>query len=212
MNIKDNQNSEMENTPLAHGLADQTKPAVDESRRHFTKSGLAVSGVLLTLASRSVLGDVVCKSPSGFLSGNASASGTVLLCSGKSPGYWGEQPDAWPTSYDPGSCADQCNQVANWTGGTPFCSVFSCSGYASGYSGYSMMQVLHLLGNQDKDQLGAHIVSALLNAVSGFTPVLTDTQVINMFNEWAQYGYFKPTASVKWYGADIVEYITSTFG
>lgn len=212
MNNHENQKSEMKKTQFDHDLADQVKSSVDESRRGFTKSGLALSGVLLTLASRPILGDVVCKSPSGFLSGNVSASGTVLLCSGLSPGYWGEHPESWLTPYEPGSCTDQCNQVANWTGGTPFCSVFSCGGYAVGYSGKSMMQVIHLLGNQDKDQLGAHIVSALLNARSGYTPVLTETQVINMFNEWAQYGYFKPTASVKWYGADIVEYITSTFG
>ena len=38
----------------------------------------------------------------------------------------------------------------------------------------------------DPFQLGAHIVSALLNARSGFTPVLTEAQVINIFNANAE--------------------------
>src|SRR5690606_27745011 len=68
---------------------------VNQSRRRFGKSGLAVTGVLATLASRPVLGtDLVCKSPSGFLSGNLSTHGPAPVCAGRSPGYWKNH--KWP--------------------------------------------------------------------------------------------------------------------
>ena len=60
----------------------------DKSRRSFAKSGLVASGVLLTLSSRPVLGELVCTSPSGFESGNLSFHGTPIICAGLSPGYW----------------------------------------------------------------------------------------------------------------------------
>lgn len=212
MNIKDNQNSEMENTPVAHGLADQTKSTVDESRRRFAKSGLAASGVLLTLASRPVMA-CTCQSPSGFISGNASASGTQLQCEGLSHGSWKNHPENWPSPYKAGTCSSGCGQAANWTtdGATMFASVFNCNNHGSIYSTYTMFQVLSLGGSVDSTMLGAHIVAALLNAKVGLTPVLTEAKVINMFNEWNDKGYFEPTASVEWEGGGIVTYIESTY-
>lgn len=86
----------------------------------------------------------------------------------------------------------------------------------------SMMQVMHMnngngnngnpWGLTDPDNLGAHIVAALLNAKNGYTTgVLSDTQVIGMWNEWASKGYFEPTAGVHWTSAQIVAYIVTTF-
>ncbi|TAN75820.1 MAG: hypothetical protein EPN14_08360 [Gallionella sp.] len=210
MKTKKQQEGEMENHNLPQNVAEQSK-SVDESRRRFTKSGLAVSGVLLTLASRSALGNgFVCKSPSGFLSGNVSAHGTPQTCSGLTPGYWGNRPNGWPLPYLPGTCHSQCSNVSGWTGGTIFSNVFNCNGNGSIYNTYTMMQVIWLGGGGDPYQLGAHIVAALLNARSGRTPVLTEAQVINIFNEWNQKGYFEPTVNVKWYEADIVYYLKTT--
>lgn len=218
-NIEQQQGA-MKNLNLPRKTADQTKP-VDESRRHFTKSGLAVSGVLLTLASRSALGGgLVCKSPSGFLSGNVSQHGTPVTCTGGSPGYWGSHTDKWPSPYLTGSCSDpqRKQDYNNWSNsgassGTMFKDLalgFDCYGYGSRYKDYSMLQVILLGGSGDPDQLGAHIVAALLNAQMGWTPVLTESQVRGMFNEYASKGYFEPTAGVKWYPADIVTYLKST--
>lgn len=188
---------------------------VSESRRSFTKSGLAISGVVLTLASRPVLGDFVCKSPSGFLSGNVSATGIPQMCSGLTPGFWGNHPERWPSPYVAGTCTGSvkiCNNPSNWTtvGATKFNSVFSCANHGSIYSPYTMLQVIWSGGGGDPYQLGAHIIAALLNARQGLTPVLTEAQVINMFNEWDQKGYFEPTAGVQWDGADIVAYLQTT--
>lgn len=210
--------SEKENHPL-ESQNQQSKDhahqpsAVDEARRRFSMSGLAVSGVVLTLASRPVLAGQ-CLSPSGFQSGNVSHHGTPTTCSGRTPGYWGTHPEEWPSPYEPGECKSDkpgaCMKADKWEDGTLFCSVFSCSGNGSIYTGKSMMQVILLGGGDDLQQLGAHIVSALLNAKKGWTPVLTEVQVIGMFNEWNLHGYFEPTAGVKWYAADIVTYLKTT--
>jgi hypothetical protein len=231
MKNRENQNGEMESNQLTPGLglADQTKP-VDESRRGFAKSGLALSGVILTLASRPVMA-CTCKSPSGFISGNVSTHGTPQTCSGRSPGYW-QGKKTWPSPYTKGICTDEehpsSNDPLDWKEGTPFMGTFNCNGYGAKYKSaclrthkkkkctniepLSLMQVLLLGGTIDRSQLGAHIVAALLNAAMGWTKdILTEAQVINIFNEWDQKGYFEPTAGVKWYAEDIVNYIASTF-
>lgn len=74
MTINVDQNDELEKQQLSQDTADQIKFS-GESRRRFATSGLAVSGIILTLASRPVLGDTFCLSPSGFASGNTSQHG-----------------------------------------------------------------------------------------------------------------------------------------
>jgi len=75
MTINLDQNDELEKQQLSQGTDDQIKFS-GESRRRFATSGLAVSGVILTLASRPVLGQTAfCLSPSGFISGNTSHHG-----------------------------------------------------------------------------------------------------------------------------------------
>lgn len=200
------------------GQATGPAQSVNDTRRNFTKSGLIVSGVLLTLASRSALGgNFACQTPSGFLSGNVSTHGTPTTCSGKSPGYWGTHAAQWPMPYQPGSCtnsgansSNSCTNAANWSGGTTFRSVFNCNGQGHIYTQYSMMQLFWLNGNQDPNQLGAYFVAAVLNARFGLTPVLAEPQVVNIFNEWDSKGYFEPTAGVKWYAPDLVAYLQST--
>jgi len=223
MTINKHHNNEMGEQHLPHDeLSDQPK-LEDESRRRFTKSGLLVSGVLMTLASRPSLGGgtvygagQVCKTPSGFLSGNISQHGTPPKCSGRTPGYWGTH-YTWPSTYKTGTCTNtqQEQDYKSWS--TNNCTMykdstlgFHCNGYGSGYLNYSMMQVILLGGVGDPYQIGAHCVAALLNARSGWTPVLTEAQVRNIFNEYNTKGYFQPTAGVKWYPADIVKYLQST--
>lgn len=75
MTINLDQNDELEKKQLSQDTADQIKIS-GESRRRFTTSGLAVSGIILTLASRPVLGQTAfCLSPSAFCSGNTSQHG-----------------------------------------------------------------------------------------------------------------------------------------
>jgi hypothetical protein len=59
------------------------------SRRRFNRAGVGASAVILTLASRTVLAQSVCKSPSGFISANQSAHGTEQpQCNGYTPEIW----------------------------------------------------------------------------------------------------------------------------
>jgi hypothetical protein len=165
---------------------------INESRRRFGKSGVAASGVLLTLASRPVLGAEVCKSPSGFLSGNLSTHGGPAICEGRSPGYWKNQ-TSWP--------------IANrFT--CKFSSVFTCRPR----SPYAPITMLNLLSPQDFDSsnLGMHLVAAYLNAMEGWTPFLTVERIQSMFSEWQATGYFSPTAGVNWSAAEIVDYLKRT--
>ncbi|MHB9102523.1 MAG: hypothetical protein ACYC2E_13520 [Sulfuricella sp.] len=229
MTTKEHLDGKMAEQSLPEGAASPAQ-SVDGSRRRFAKSGLAASGVILTLASRPVLGAWACQSPSGFQSGNASPHGQPPMCDGRTPGYWQAPNKDWPSPYATGTCTDQqhcsSNDPVDWTEGTPFCGTFNCGGNGAVYKSaclpvkngkeckptdpLSLMQILLLGGKDDRYQLGAHIVSALLNAQMGWTPVLTVQAVKDMFNEWAAKGYYEPSAGIQWYAADIVTYLKTT--
>lgn len=198
----------------------------DKSRRSFAKSGLVASGVLLTLSSRPVLGELVCKSPSGFESGNLSFHGTSITCFGLIPEKWIDPTKNWPSSYAADktttkstvvkSGPKKIGQKASYTSitsapttttipGTKFANVFSCILNGNGYASLTMTEVL-----KQGDSLGAHCVAALLNAASKFTPVLTEAQVKNIFNEYDSKGYFEPTIGIKWGPDQIVTYLKTT--
>jgi hypothetical protein len=190
----------------------QPTKSLDKSRRSFAKSGLVVSGVLLTLSSRPVLGQSVCKSPSGFESGNLSFHGTPITCSGRTPGFWMNHTD-WPSPYKAYTTTQTVNKgvVTTTTNpGTYFKEYFHCIGNGAKFGSLTIMQVIQLTGQDDKTQIGAHSVAALLNARSGLTPVLTEAQVKNIFNEYDSKGYFEPTAGIKWNAEDIVTYLKTT--
>lgn len=227
MTTKEHPNGKMAEQSLPQGA---TSPAqsVNESRRRFGKSGVAASGVILTLASRPVLAGWECLSPSGFQSGNLSTHVRPPLCEGRTPGYW-QAKKGWPSPYTTGTCTNTKNPSSNdpvdWKNGTPFSGTFNCGGYGAMYQSaclpvrnapckptnpLSLMQILLLGGKDDHYQLGAHIVAALLNAKMGWTPVLSVQAVKDMFNEWAAKGYYEPSASVKWSAADIVTYLKTT--
>jgi hypothetical protein len=65
------------------------------------------------------------------------------------------------------------------------------------------------------DDVARHIVATALNIAAGWVPVLTIATIQGI---WKQYmltgggtaGYFEPTAGVKWYHDDIVNYLLST--
>jgi len=67
---------------------------VDASRRRFAKAGLAGSGVILSISSRSALGGWGTCTGSEMMSGNMSRQGSPNPC-GCSPGYWGNHISEW---------------------------------------------------------------------------------------------------------------------
>ena len=216
-----------DHTPETPDTSPEASPnsEINPSRRRLAGAALGVSAIF-TLASRPVLAADQCMSPSGAVSGNLSQHGTPTLCSGRTPGYWKTHSGSWPSPYLPGSCnaGNSCNLVQNWKGGTLFHPLFSGTQFMADLDGkpgtpktsLSLMQVLMLnngsnpWGLADPDNLGAHIVAALLNAKAGLTPVLSETDVIGIWNEWVSKGYFEPTANVQWNSAQIVDYLKTT--
>lgn len=158
-------------------------------RRRFARSGLAASGIIATLASRPVLA-TVCKSPSGFLSGNLSNHQQPTACDGRSPGYWKNH--KWPIDKDTAL----------------FRSVFTVSSSSPLYS-MTMLDVLNT--KDDKYNLAMHLIAGYLNYLSGKSPFLDTSRLQSMWNELQMPGYFTPTAGVKWTSEQVVYYIQQTF-
>jgi len=160
-------------------------------RRRFGRAaGLGGSGVLLTLACKPVLGAVVCKTPSGFLSGNQSTHGASALCNGRNAQYWSAT-SSWPVSKK-----------------TKFPKVFN-AGPGSALEQATLAEVV--AGHTaDPDKVAMHLTTALLNSRSGWTPFLTEEMLQGMFLEWRTKGFYTPTVNVQWTGADIVNYLKAT--
>lgn len=113
-----------ETNPTAANVQPPVADAVaNPSRRRFNRAGVGASAVVLTLASRSVLADTVCKTPSGFDSLAPSMAGNKPNnCSGISVSQWLMR-DLWPIAKD-----------------VPFASIFG-TGYPNLYAGASSVGV-----------------------------------------------------------------------
>jgi len=180
----------------------------DKARRRLLQGGLGATPLLLTVVSRPALGGGShhygdkCYSPSGFVSMPTSEHGQPQYCKGRTPGYWKQSQhfDEWPHPYYP---VKTYKKPAT---------LFKTAFYpypAGPYQTKTMLQVCGLEGGPPNN-VGRHIVAALLNAAKGWTPVLTVDAVKGIWGQYIQYGYYEPTAGVKWYHEQIVDYLTST--
>jgi hypothetical protein len=196
--------------PGSTSATDASQPPAappEAGRRRLLQGGLAAGPVMLTLFSRPALGTgMVCQTPSGFVSGNVSSQGHQI-CSGVTPGFWKQSQhfSAWPAPYFPTTISGPGGHAA-----TLFHSA------ATGFNGTqfgtdTMLTVLGLAGNGGGyTALGRQITAALLNAAAGLTPVLSQTQVRNIWNEFVAKGYFEPSAGIQWDAAQIITYLNST--
>lgn len=239
MNIKDNDPKSASTSDEQNKIV-HTDAQISHSKRKLAKAGLAASGVLLTLASKSVLAGrrtgyatggtaFQCTSPSGFSSLNVSAPGkTQSSCLGRTPGFWKEWPSEWAhctPAYDPGVCIETNPSGAcktyNLNTGTPFHSNVSGRSYPAGFSGLSGSRfgVLSLMGvmvnnssSLDPDNVGAHVAATVLNIARGWIPaeVMEMSTILDIWHDYDTTGSYKPTAGVTWYGADIVTYLKTT--
>lgn len=187
-----------------------TPAATDESRRRLLRGGLGATPVLLTLVSRSALGGGtggggVCTSPSGFVSMPTSQHGTPKTCLGRTPGYWKQSQhfgDWKPPFYPTTTSKHKATLFKDWFTPTPYPSTLT------------FLQALDLQGGPP-DDVTRHIVATVLNIARGWVPVLTIQQVQGIWKDYMNTGggtagYFEPTAGVKWYHDDIVNYLLST--
>jgi hypothetical protein len=216
------------------------------SRRKLLRGGLAAAPVLMTVASRPVLGQVACTA-SAITSINmqSSINHNCTITSGLSPEKWKTLAAQWPSPYSGTSATTSTSGVtqksktsnaelqqqlaaaAGYTSGTtttssssttsgsysatatPYhCSTTGLGGHV--FAGKSMVEVIDLMQSSGLNSLGRYIVAALLNAHSGRTPMLSETNVRAMWNDLINRGYYEPTAGIRWGATEIVAYIKTT--
>jgi len=160
------------------------------SRRRI--AGLGVSGVVMTVASNNAMAALVCKSPSGALSGNLNSQKPNERCDGLSPGYWKNHTEDWPSEV---KTSDR------------FAKLFPSRGKLSAFT------CLQILSKQeaDKNNVAMHIMATYLNVASGRITFLTRQAVIEMWVKYDKYGTYTPNeGAMPWSGQELTNYLSST--
>ena len=191
--------------------AESITPPISTGRRRLIHAGLATGSVVMTVASRPVLGQACTVSTIG--SHTALTSHTTTTCvpaMGLSPEQWKARADTWPSPYC--GVAAQALSYQGVTTREP--TAYHCPTTGLGgrvFGSHTMIEVIDITnGGRNLDTLGRYTVAALLNARSGRSPMLPEAVVRNMWNDLINRGYFEPTAGVQWGAAEIVAYIRTT--
>jgi hypothetical protein len=156
-------------------------------------AGLGISGVVMTVASNNALADMVCKAPSGALSGNLNSHSPKTTCDGRSPEWWLKNKNVWPSGTSPNDLFVQhfpsaTQPLANKT----------------------LEHVLKQHGT-DKDGVAMHLVATYLNVRSERITFLTRQSVIDMYARWKRDQSYTPAAGAEpWNGAAFADYLAHT--
>lgn len=171
------------------------------ARRRLAKAGIGAAAVLYTLESHATMSPMMCKSPSGALSGGLSSHyGPKPVCQGLSPGYWKNHSN-WPCPRD-----------------IRFADVFyvagdrsTCRIKANGAS-YLCTSMLALLTPQayDRYNLGMHVVATYLNILSRRINFLTLETLSAMWYDVQTKGHYSPVAGVYWSPEQVKNYLQAT--
>jgi hypothetical protein len=186
------------------------KPPLSDERRRVLRGALTAGPVIMTLASKPVLGQVVCATASATSAGSQAAKATAV-CSGLTPSAWKARAMQWPLPY----CATTMKDVGglDYVGGHS-ATQFHCPTTGLGgrmFGDRTMLEVIDVgEGGDGVQSLGRYIVAALLNARAGRTPVLTETGARNMWNDLVNQGYYEPTAGIRWTAPEIIAYVKTT--
>lgn len=196
----------MKETPRFPGNAGEEVSVPDAyraGRRRLLRAGLSAAPVVMTVISGPVLAQAQCQSPSGFTSANTSGH-QGATCSGRTPGYWRQSQhfNAWVAYYP---------VLEGGHNATLFCDVFpDCSVY----SGKTLLQVLET-GGGPPDDVGRHIVAALLNWSSGYNPpsLLDLPTILDIWHQYITLGFYYPnypSLIPAWDHGAIASYLQST--
>lgn len=171
-----------------------TPPLTSAGAARRRMAGLGASGVLMTLASNNAMAALVCKSPSGALSGNLSSQqpGGDVNCQGRSPGYWKNHPASWP---------------ADVAASDPFPKFFPCQG------DLAQVTCLEILRKQsaDRHNVGMHLMATYLNVATGRIGFLSRDTVVGMWTEFQSTQHYVPAeGATPWSGSQLVDYLAST--
>ena len=186
-------------------------PPRSDERRRLLRGTLAAAPVLMTVASKPVLGSTRCLAPSAMGSMNPSGNATrAAVCSGLTPTQWKAHAAQWPSPY----CATAATAATSSNGRYEYATLYHCP--TTGLNGRvfgdrTMLEVIDIgESGGGATSLGRYIVAALLNARAGRTPVLDETGVRQMWNDTVNRGYYEPTAGVRWGPAEIIAYLKTT--
>ncbi len=161
--------------------------SADQSRRNFAKA-IAGSGVVLSLASKPVMGSTYSCTGSGGMSGNTSSHGTKVSCIACTPGYWKTCPENWPSSCYPYKVCNNKGATLHYP--TKFASVFGSCAYGSDKT---MMYILqNYNGSRDWHTCGAYL-NALKSIQIGQPSAYTPQEIISMYKKGAPATTFSST-------------------
>ncbi|MCX7098743.1 MAG: twin-arginine translocation signal domain-containing protein [Methylococcales bacterium] len=154
-----------------------TEEANVQNRRRFIKGATAATPVVLTLASPSVLGGLLCLSQQ--LSGNLSGTPVGGCVKGKNPAYWKSplNKGAWPSgfSYGTGTSTSVCS-TPTYSGGTRF------NDSSVGFIGDSISTIMREILCGSITNTNACFTAALLNSVAVPNYILTKSEVLALRN------------------------------
>lgn len=190
--MNDPQDKAVTEQAAADGERDKTR--LHQAARRSLLRGAAAAPVLMSLASRPVMGGGSrCCTASGFMSGNASPQpGTGSGCGGYSPGYWKNKTGSWPSS---------CKTTAK------FHDIFT-SKLNTNCGTQTMLQVLQNLPGS----LAFHAIGCYLNASSSLPDYsLTTTMVVKIWNDVSNNGYYLTSTGQKMYADDAKRFFEQTY-
>ena len=194
------------NTPPVSSQTDE----VDTSRRKLAGAALGVSAIF-TLASRPVLAGQ-CMTPSSAASGNLSTHGTPPNCTGRTPAQWVASTNGNSNSNNENNGFPGGNVNFHFQSSTVLNGVFK-KGSRANWNGNTLRAVMGASDNGNAspsaNPISKEFAAALLNIRGGFVPVrvLTEVQLIGMWNEWMDSGVFAPKANASWTANQIVTYL-----
>nr|WP_314623772.1 hypothetical protein [uncultured Noviherbaspirillum sp.] len=225
---------------------EQTKPTVDNvqpptagnvpnpSRRRFNRAGVGASAVVMTLASRSVMANMTCTTPSGFHSANLSRQGGAgdapVQCRGLSYQDWMAAQEWNPPRSMLFSEAFGTIPREDLIVGAPASSGFrmapsagagssSSNGSSSrnnsfGASTTSSVALKLKDATLEQAMLGSqtplvikHLIAALLNARSNRSTNPSVSMVLKIFADWNSRNSYEVSGGVMWSTDDIIEYL-----
>jgi hypothetical protein len=168
----------------------------------------------MSVMSRPVLGSTTCVAAYVATSVTANAShpsNLASVCNGLTPAQWKVHASEWPSPY----CGTTpLYGLAAFSDQQP--TLFHCP--TTGLNGriYGDRTMLEVIDINESgigaSALGRYIVAALLNARSGRTPVLTESQVRAMWNSIIATGYYEPAQGVSWSPLQLIAYLETTMG
>jgi hypothetical protein len=209
---------------------EKTKPVADNvqpltvqnvpnpSRRRFNRAGIGASAVVMTLASRSVLANMTCSTPSGFHSANLSHQGRTgepINCSGLSYQDW-IGIDQWnpPRTMSFNEAFGVIPREDLFVGAPVTAASMTTTGTGVGAATLSSNVLKLKDATLEQAMVGSqtplvvkHLIAALLNARSNRSTNPSAETVTSIFAYWNVHNSYEVSAGIKWSTDQIIEYL-----